>query len=144
MREGRPILLVDSAEIDVLAVNETLKSRGIGCPTVQYSDTSEALSYLADSANTKPCLILLDTQAPGLPALDFLDRVKRDEALQMIPVIVLAEAGDGSPVEQWFFGGAAGYFHKPAGEEALGSVFDVVIQYWSLSRLPSHVMIFPT
>ena len=144
MREGRPILLVDSAETDVLALNETLKSKGIGCPTFHYSDTSEALGFLADASHSTPCLILLEANAPGLPALDFLDRVKQDEALQIIPVIVLAEPGDGSPVEPLFLSGAAGYFHRSAEAEALSSLFEAVIEYWSLSRLPAHVMIFPT
>ena len=55
-----PILLVEDDQVDVMTVNRALKEIHVTNPVVNLENGEEALKYLRDPKNAKPCIILLD------------------------------------------------------------------------------------
>jgi len=83
------ILSVDDSRTIRLIVTRSLKP--YDC---EISEASNGEEGLAAAASLKPDLILLDISMPVMDGVTMLTRLKEDEALKMIPVIMLtAEAG---------------------------------------------------
>lgn len=83
------VLSVDDSRTIRLIVTRSLKP--FGCTVVEASNGEEGL---AAAAKEKPDLILLDISMPVMDGVTMLTRLKEDEALKAIPVIMLtAEAG---------------------------------------------------
>lgn len=83
------VLSVDDSRTIRLIVTRSLKP--FCCTVVEASNGEEGL---AAAAREKPDLILLDISMPVMDGVTMLTRLKEDEALKGIPVIMLtAEAG---------------------------------------------------
>jgi len=83
------VLSVDDSRTIRLIVTRSLKP--FDCTVVEASNGEEGL---AAAANEKPDLILLDISMPIMDGVTMLTRLKEDESLRAIPVIMLtAEAG---------------------------------------------------
>lgn len=60
MRNHNPILLVEDNQVDVMSVKRALKELKVTNPLNVARDGLEALAFLRDPENDKPCIILLD------------------------------------------------------------------------------------
>ena len=85
-----------------------------GC--VQASNGEEALALLR--ANWID-IILTDINMPVMNGEEFLRRVKEDEMLQSIPVLVVSTDGSEHRVQRMMELGAKGYIQKPFSPEEL-------------------------
>lgn len=62
----------------------------------------------------KPDVILLDLRLPKIDGLEVLDRIKGDEGLKGIPVIVLTASEEGEGIVRAYKGDVKGYLLKSA------------------------------
>ncbi|MBU1167240.1 response regulator [Patescibacteria group bacterium] len=62
--------------------------------------------------NTKPDIILLDIIMPRMDGFEVLETLKKNEALQDIPVIILSNLGHDADVKKGIELGAKAYFIK--------------------------------
>ncbi len=60
----------------------------------------------------KPNLVLLDLILPGIDGFEVLSRMKKDETIASIPVIILSNLGQKEDIEKGFNLGAADYLIK--------------------------------
>ncbi len=115
----------------------TLGDRGRLSGLEVSSDCQNALRQLRQSHPHCPRLILLDLEMPDRAAFRFLETLKADRLLRMIPVIVLAADDDPGTVAASYGLGAVGYLVR----RELGPEFAKKIQsacgYWTLSRVPA-------
>ena len=81
---------------------------------VLQAPSAEAALVLA--AREPVALIILDIMLPGMDGWQFLERIKKDPALQHVPVIILSIGSDLSRGESL---GAAAVIQKPLSREAL-------------------------
>jgi len=79
------IMVVDD-EPDILAMVEMILNRK-GYEAILAEGGAEALELLK---KTKPDLILLDLMMPGMDGTEFLRKLRSDENLKDIPVIVVS------------------------------------------------------
>ena len=114
MKDFRPILLVEDDTVDVKAITRAFEELKIRNKLVHVANGEEALNYLRNSRNKKPCVILLDLNMPKMDGVEFLRAVKSDKNLKQIPVVVLTVSSQEQDVVESFNLGVAGYITKPS------------------------------
>ncbi len=136
MRGKKPILLVEDDTVDVMTVKRALKEIHITNSLVTVGNGEEALAYLKDDKNEKPCIILLDLNMPRMNGFEFLKEVKQDSQLKMIPVVVLTTSREEQDKVEGFKFSIAGYMIKPVDYQQFVDVIKFINIYWTLSELP--------
>ena len=139
MRNSKPILLVEDDRIDALTVKRALKDLKVINELVHVVNGEEALDYLRNESNKKPCVILLDLNLPKLNGLEFLKIAKgeEEEELKKIPVVALTTSKEAPDIDAGFELGVAGYIVKPVNYEKFVEAIRVLELYWTLSELPN-------
>lgn len=85
-----------------------------------------------------PDLILLDLNLPGLDGQRFLARIKADEKLRRIPVVVLTTSRQEKDIVQSYDAGANAYVIKPTTVEQIERLMNALVFYWfEVVQLPS-------
>jgi len=134
------ILLVEDDEGHAILVKENLRAARIINELYHVKDGQEALDFLThkgaytDAKNApKPGLMLLDIKLPKMDGYAVLERVKKEEALKSIPVIMLTSTEDQMEINRSYDLGANGYVIKPVEYHAfqeriknLGLFLDIV------------------
>jgi CheY-like chemotaxis protein len=138
MTNSKPILLVEDENIDVLTVKRAFMDLKVANELVPVHDGEEALEYLRSQSNTKPCVILLDLNMPKMDGTEFLKIIKKDEALKMIPVVVLTTSNTEQDIVKSFELGAAGYMVKSIDYHKFKETINTIDLYWTLSKLPPN------
>lgn len=138
MRNSNPILLVEDDHVDAMTVERAIKNLKITNHVVRANNGEEALNYLRNASNRKPCLILLDLNMPKMNGIEFLKVVKADEELKNIPVIVLTTSDEQQDIVESFNLHAAGYMLKSVDYQRFADTIRAIDFYWSLSELPNR------
>ena len=138
MRGYRPILLVEDDRVDVMMVQRALKDINVTNPLEIAGNGEEALAYLKNPTNRKPCVVLLDLNMPRMNGVEFLKIVKNDEQLRRIPVVVLTSSREEQDKVDSFDLSVAGYMIKPTDFRQFIEVAKTIDLYWTLSELPGE------
>lgn len=102
------ILVVDDNEMNRDVLARRLQRDGHQPEAV--ADGRQALKYLADT----PCdLVLLDIMMPEIDGYEVLTRMKADEKLRHLPVIMISAIDEIDSVVRCIEAGADDYLHKP-------------------------------
>ena len=133
---NKPILLVEDDQVDAMTVRRALKELHILNPLIHVENGEEALGYLRDAANERPCIILLDLNMPIMTGIEFLQHAKRDDRLRRLPVVVLTTSEEQKDKIESFDLGVAGYMRKPVDYRQFVDVMRSIDTYWTLSELP--------
>jgi CheY-like chemotaxis protein len=131
-----PILLIEDDRVDTMTVKRALKDLNVTNVLVHKPDGGEALEYLMDNGNKKPCVTLLDLNMPKMNGIEFLKIIKADDELKKIPIVVLTTSEDTQDKLETFGLSIAGYIVKPADYKKFVDAIRTVNLYWTLSELP--------
>ncbi|MBI5568889.1 MAG: response regulator [Desulfomonile tiedjei] len=134
MKSTGPILLVDDDKVDAMAVKRAIKELNIPNPLKVANNGEQALEYLRDSKNPKPCLILLDINMPRMNGIEFLKVAKQDDSLRPIPIIMLTTSREYEDKYRSFDLGVAGYMIKPASHVEFIELVRAIDSYWTASE----------
>jgi two-component system chemotaxis response regulator CheY len=105
------VLIVDDSAAIRKILNRVLVQADVPLGKVhEASDGHEALERLKTD---KVGLILSDINMPNMDGIEFLTRLKADESLKMVPVLMVTTEGSQAKVMQALSLGAAGYVKKP-------------------------------
>ncbi len=133
---NKPILLVEDDQVDMMMVIRALKQVHVTNKVVHLENGEDALNYLRDEDNDKPCIILLDLNMPIMNGIEFLQTVKDDEQLLRIPVVVLTTSDEQQDKLNSFNFGVAGYMAKPVDYGQFVEVMRSIDTYWTISEMP--------
>ncbi len=133
-----PILLVEDDDVDAIITQRALNELKVTNKLVHKVDGEDALEYLRDQTNQKPCVILLDINMPRMNGFEFLKIVKAEDVLKRIPVVVLTTSTEDRDIIEGFNLGVAGYIVKPVNYKQFVEAMRTLHMYWTLSRLPSE------
>jgi CheY-like chemotaxis protein len=137
------ILLVednpDDEELAILALTEHKLTNRI----VVVRDGEEALDYLfaiGRFAHRKitdsPRVVLLDLKLPKVDGLDVLRRVKSDERLRTIPIVVLTSSREERDLVESYRLGVNSYIVKPVDFGQFTEAVRALGMYWLLLNEP--------
>ena len=136
MRSKKPILLVEGDTVDVMTVKRAFVEIHVSNRVEVVGNGEEALKYLRDENNEKPCIILLDLNMPRMNGIEFLEVAKQNEILKMIPVVVLTTSKEEQDKVDSFKLSVAGYMIKPVDYQQFVEAMRTINIYWTLSELP--------
>lgn len=134
----RPIrvLLVEDNPDDVAITERAFDKSAVVSRLIVARDGQEVLDLLA-SDEPRPDLVLLDMKLPKLSGLEVLAKIRRDEELSTIPVIMLTASNRPQDVLASYRLGANSYIQKPVVFERLTRALEVLGQYWfEVATLP--------
>jgi len=106
---ARPVVVVAEDDEDILRLVATRLERD-GYEVVQTRDGAQALGAVRERL---PALALLDVSMPALDGLEVLARIRGDEQLAGIRVVLLTAMAQEHDVRRAFEAGADGYVRKP-------------------------------
>lgn len=135
------ILLVEDNEGDILLTTEALTDAKIANEVTVRRDGETALAYLKEIAETDrsqlPDLILLDVNLPRVNGHEVLERIKSDEVLRRLPVIMLTTSSSHRDVERAYHAHANCYIVKPVEIQDFINVVASIEDFWfTIVRLP--------
>ncbi len=108
------ILLIEDSFDDAELTIRALKERNLANHLRHISDGEEALQYLFETpANPYPKLILLDLKMPKVDGIEILKKIKENEVLKIIPVVVLTSSKEERDIIESYKLGVNAYIVKP-------------------------------
>jgi CheY-like chemotaxis protein len=110
------VLIVDDSEADLELTRIMLVEEGhMRCNLHVARGAKEALSLIGDKlADAGLDLILLDINMPGIDGFELLKKLREQEALKNLPVVMCTTSGYDKDMDQAKALGATGYVTKPA------------------------------
>lgn len=136
MKPKKTILLVEDDSVDAMTVRRALREINVTNPLAVAGNGEDALEYLRNNANEKPCIILLDLNMPKMNGIEFLEIMKQDGRLKAIPVVVLTTSRGEQEKTESFNLGVAGYMIKPVDYRQFVEMMRTINLYWTISELP--------
>jgi CheY-like chemotaxis protein len=123
-------MLVEDNPADVELTTRALHKGQITNELVVARDGQEALDILADSGSDLPGLILLDLNLPRVNGIEVLERIKKDEQLKHIAVIVLTTSTREEDVVKTYDLGVNTFISKPVSFDDFIKVVATLKEYW--------------
>lgn len=136
------ILLVEDDEVDIMNVQRAFKKGNILNPLYIAGNGLEALTMLRGTPDRPPevpnerRLILLDLNMPKMGGIEFLQKLRSDDKLRLIPVVVLTTSNQDRDLVEAYNLNVAGYLLKPVDFVHFVELMATLNKYWSLSEMP--------
>jgi two-component system, response regulator len=93
-------------------------------------------TYTENGKAPRPGLILLDIRLPKVDGLEVLRRIKANQNLHSIPVVMLTTSDLGEEVKEAYRLGANSYVTKPVRFGEFVEKIQAVELYWLLTNIP--------
>ncbi len=139
------ILLVEDDLADQKLIKISLRNEKIANDLYTVQTGEEGMDFLYHRGNysdgtPQPDLILLDLNMPGMGGKEFLRRIKEDERLKQIPVVILTTSEAEKDIIDSYKLQASGYVHKPVTLEEFKEAMKKLKEYWFLlcKRVPKQ------
>ena len=136
MHNDKSILLVEDDRVDAMTVRRAFSDLKVTNKLIAVGNGEEALVFLQNGKNDKPCLILLDINMPKMNGIEFLKIAKIDHAIKSIPVVILTTSQEERDRMEGFSNGVAGYMIKPVDYLQFVETMRTIQMYWTLSEIP--------
>jgi chemotaxis family two-component system response regulator Rcp1 len=135
------ILMVEDSPGDVRLTREALKGGKVLNRLHVVEDGIAALDFLYQRGShqhaPRPDLILLDLNLPKMDGREVLARIKSDETLKLIPVVVLTTSQAEEDVLRAYRLNANCYVTKPVDLQQFNRIVQAIEEFWlTVVRLP--------
>jgi PleD family two-component response regulator len=120
--DRKTILIVDDVRANVYLVENIL------CDEFKIISASNAAEMWRILKRNKPDLLLLDIMMPYENGFEVLQKIKKDEVLSKIPVIVVSAKDSKEDVVKALSLGAVDYISKPIKEEVIVAKIHKILQ----------------
>ncbi len=143
----KSILLAEDNPRDVELTLTALAENHLANEVVVARDGEEALDYLfrrgrfAMRAEGNPAVVLLDLKMPRVDGLEVLRRIKSDETLKTVPVVMLTSSREERDLVESYRLGINAYVVKPVGFEQFVDAVREIGAFWAVlnERAPGSV-----
>ncbi len=136
------LLVEDNPDDEVLTLRELKKSK-IANQIIVARDGEEALDFLFGTGKyagrdrqETPTMVLLDIKLPKIDGLEVLRRVRADEHLRLIPVVILTSSKEEGDRLQGYALGVNSYVVKPVDFVQFSQAINFLGLYWLVLNEP--------
>lgn len=142
MPELRPILLVEDNPRDLELTLTALEKCQIANDIVVARDGAEALDFLylngshAERDPGDPAVVLLDLKLPKIDGLEVLEKVKRDENLRHVPIVMLTSSREEQDLVKSYELGVNAFVVKPVEFNQFFKAIQDLGVFWALLNEP--------
>jgi CheY-like chemotaxis protein len=136
------ILMVEDDPKDVELTLTALEEYNLSNEVVVTHDGEEALDYLYSRGKFQrrsqgnPAVLLLDLKLPKVDGLEVLQRIKSDESLKMIPVVVLTSSREERDMVASYKLGVNAYVVKPVDFHEFVNAIKELGVFWAIINEP--------
>lgn len=137
------IVMIEDDEGHARLIEKNIRRAGVNNPIAPFANGGDAVRYLfgADGSaienKGKPLLILLDLNLPDMTGVDILQRVKTNEHLKRIPVVVLTTTDDATEIQRCYDLGCNVYITKPVHYENFANAIRQLGLFFSVIQVPA-------
>jgi CheY-like chemotaxis protein len=137
------IVMVEDDEGHARLIEKNIRRAGVNNNIMPFGNGTEAVNFLfgADGSGLankgRPLLILLDLNLPDMTGVDILKRVKTNEHLKRIPVVVLTTTDDAVEIQRCYDLGCNVYITKPVNYENFANAIRQLGLFFSVIQVPS-------
>lgn len=139
------ILLIEDSPTDQEITRRLMCKKQREVELTIAEDGEEALQMLGfpseedtEAEPVLPDLILLDLNMPGIDGFEILKRIRSEDRLATLPVVVLTSSNRENEVMRAYQSGCNSYIRKPFSVEEFEAVLESIQHYWfQISLLPS-------
>ncbi len=132
------VLLVEDNENDVAILRRAFGNHPGLASLSHVWDGAEALRYLLQEGEytgaPRPDLVITCLNLPKIDGLEVLARLKEDESLRRIPVVVLTNSEREEDMVRAYDSGAASFLTKPVDRRGYDRVIQVVSDFARIGR----------
>jgi CheY-like chemotaxis protein len=134
--------MVEDDPKDVELSLTALEDYNLANEVVVVRDGEEALNYLnceneyADRSSGNPAVMLLDLKLPKVDGLEVLRQVKSNEALKLIPVVVLTSSHEEKDLIASYKLGVNAYVVKPVDFHQFVNAIKELGAFWAVINAP--------
>lgn len=142
MVELKRILLVEDNPNDAELTLMGLGKHNLANEVVVAYDGVEAIDYLyrkgkfAGRPEGNPSVIFLDLKLPKIDGIEVLRKIRADEQLKMIPVVVLSSSREEHDLTECYKLGANAYVVKPVNYDAFIDTVKSLGSFWAITNEP--------
>jgi CheY-like chemotaxis protein len=144
MSDSFNVVIADDDDGHATLVRRNLRRAGLTSEPVHVRDGQEALDYMYRRAGWRhraehdSLVLLLDLNMPRLGGMEVLRRLKDDEKLTRIPVIVLTTTDDPAEVDRCYALGASACIVKPLDYSAFSNTVQRLAQFLMAAQIPGE------
>ena len=146
----KPILLVEDNPKDLELTLLALARSNLANEVVTVRDGEECLDYLfmrggyATRPKGLPAVVLLDLKLPKVDGLQVLEEIKKDSALQGIPVVMLTTSREEQDLLRSYKLGVNAYVVKPVAFKEFMQAGQELGVFWAVLNEPPPGSLKPT
>lgn len=130
------ILLVEDNDNDALMTQRALKKSNILNKVVWVKDGAEAIHFLfvkcLEEGENLPQIVLLDIHMPKVSGIEVLRRIRADERLSWLPVVMFSSSNEERDLIESYRLGVNSYTCKPISFDQFAPVVSTIGCYWLL------------
>lgn len=119
MKKELKIILAEDDEGHASLIKRNLKRAGLMNEIIHFKDGQETLDFLFQGKEDKEkvkdvaSLLLLDIKMPRVDGLEVLRKIKQDDFLKKMPVIMITTTDDPREIDKCHELGCSNYITKP-------------------------------
>jgi CheY-like chemotaxis protein len=137
-RALQPLAVVEDSDEDFEALSRVLRETTSREGVKRYVSGEDALAGLLEGGDTRPALIILDLNLPGIRGMEVLAALKGDSRVRMVPVVVLSGSSREEDVDAAYAAGANAYLSKPLDYAQLRQTVLSLHDFWRIASLPGQ------
>jgi CheY-like chemotaxis protein len=132
------ILIAEDDSDDEFLLRSVFSEMELAVKLDFVKDGQELLDYLSEN-ETLPSLVFLDLNMPKIGGREVLERMKKSESLNHLPVIIFSTSAAPDEIRKAYVSGASAYITKPASYDKLKYLIQRLSEfYFELATLPGQ------
>ena len=137
------IVMIEDDEGHATLIERNIRRAGVNNRILPFKNGTSAMEFLLGEDGTgsmhtgHSLLILLDLNLPDMTGVDILTRIKANEHLKRVPVVVLTTTDDQREIQRCYDLGANVYITKPVDYEGFAGAIRNLGLFFSVMQVPT-------